>query len=383
MEPAGLPLSRRSKSHVTSIIERQFWNHEMVLLSLLAFMLCSCTGSSQANHAYDDVRVIQEAVHPILPGATHAQRFGSVRPRGSTPEPAMAPALAYDLPDGWVDAPLTEMRRVNVLIAGHPDGECYLIVIPGGGSLRQNIDRWCQQMGQEPISDDAVHSLPPVAILGAEGVRFEIDGTFTDGFSGKVVSDARMIVHVLPIGDSTLFVKAIGPRTLLQSEAENLARFVTSLRLERNSQPQQPPPSSLRWSTPEGWTVDGPRPMREVTFLVGEETSCWITVLGGDAGGALANANRWLAELSLEPIGPEQLSTLSTEQMLGGEAIVIDGTGPYSSMGSPPKSDWGMIGLIRQLGDRSVFVKMVGPAADVAAARESMMQLVSSLEILQ
>jgi hypothetical protein len=42
-----------------------------------------------------------------------------------------------------------------------------------------------------------------------------------------------------------------------------------------------------------------------------------------------------------------------------------------------------MIGLIRQLGDRSVFVKMVGPAADVAAARESMMQLVSSLEISQ
>jgi len=115
----------------------------------------------------------------------------------------MAPALAYDLPDGWVDAPLTEMRRVNVLIAGHPDGECYLIVIPGGGSLLQNIDRWCQQMGQEPISDDAVHSLPPVAILGAEGVRFEIDGTYTDGFSGKVVSDARMVVHVLPIGDST------------------------------------------------------------------------------------------------------------------------------------------------------------------------------------
>jgi hypothetical protein len=273
------------------------------------------------------------------------------------------------------------MRRVNVLIAGHPDGECYLIVIPGGGSLRQNIDRWCQQMDQEPISDDAVHSLPPVAILGAEGVRFEIDGTYTDGFSGKVVSDAKMVVHVLPIGDSTLFVKAIGPRTLLQSEAENLARFVNSLRLERDSQPQQPPPSSLRWGTPEGWTVDGPRPMREVTFLVGEETSCWITVLGGDAGGALANANRWLAELNLDPIGPEQLSTLSTAQMLGGEAIIIDGTGPYSSMGSPPQSDWGMIGLIRQLGDRSVFVKMVGPAADVAAARESMMQLVSSLEI--
>jgi hypothetical protein len=87
--------------------------------------------------------------------------------------------------------------------------------------------------------------------------------------------------------------------------------------------------------------------------------------------------------LSLVPIGPEQLSALSTAQMLGGEAIIIDGIGPYSSMGSPPQSDWGMIGLIRQLGDRSVFVKMVGPAADVAAARESMMQLVSSLEISQ
>ncbi len=383
MESVGNQLFRWSKSPEASAIERQPRFHEMVLLSLLAFMLCSCTGSSQANHAYDDVRVIEEAVHPILPGATHSQRFGRERSGGSTPEPASAPALAYDLPEGWVDAPPTAMRRVNVLIAGHPDGECFLTVIPGGGSLRQNIDRWCQQMGQNPISDDALQALPPVAILGAEGVRFEIDGTFTDGFSGKVVEDARMAVHVLPIGDSTLFVKATGPRTLLQSESENLARFVTSLRLERDSQPQQPPPPSLRWDTPEGWTVDGPRPMREVTFLINEETSCWITVLGGDGGGALANANRWLAELSLDPIGPEQLSTLPTAQMLGGEAIIIDGIGPYSSMGSPPESDWGMIGLIRQLSDRSVFVKMVGPASDVTAARESMMKLVSSLEVSQ
>ncbi len=383
MESSGLQLFRGPKSQETSIIVQQHRFHEMVPLSLLVFVLCSCTGDSQANHAYDDVRVIQEAVHPILPGATNAQRFGRDRSGGSTPEPAPAPALAYDLPEMWVDAPLTAMRRVNVLIAGHPDGECYLTVIPGGGSLRQNIDRWCQQMGQESISDDALLSLPPAAILGAEGVRFEIDGTYTDGFSGKVVTDARMVVFVLPIGDSTLFVKAIGPRTLLETETENLARFVTSLRLERESQPQQPPPSSLRWGTPEGWTVDGPRPMREVTFLVGEETSCWITVLGGDAGGALANANRWLKELSLEPIGPEQLSALPTAQMLGGKAIIVEGTGPYSSMGSPPESDWGMIGLIRQLSDRSVFVKMVGPAANVAAARDSMMQLAASLEVSQ
>ncbi|HIG05013.1 MAG TPA: hypothetical protein EYQ08_04680 [Planctomycetes bacterium] len=350
---------------------------------LIAIVIAG-SGCSDDHASYDGVRSIEKAVHPILPGATASQRFGTDRPtRPLEPDPSV-PTLAYDLPAGWIEAPLTAMRRINVRIAGSPDAECFLIVIPGGGTLRNNIDRWCGQMDQPNLSDDALDNLPKATLLEREGVLFQIDGTFTDGFASKTVPDARMIVYSLPLGDTTLYLKATGPRTLLMEQAEALVAFASSIRLEI---PQAPPPErnvpSIRWQAPQDWEVDVARPMREVTFIVGEEARCWITVLAGDGGGALANVNRWLKELSLEPIDDQQLSKLPTETMLGGQAIVVEGSGPYASMGSTPRQGWSMIGLIRNLADRAVFVKMVGPDSELKEARSKLKQLVLSLEVVQ
>ena len=356
--------------------------------------LCSCgvliaiilsgSGCSDDHTSYDGVRTIEKAVHPILPGATASQRFGTDRPtRPLEPDPSV-PTLAYDLPTGWIEAPLTAMRRVNVRIAGSPDAECFLIVIPGGGTLRANIDRWCAQMDQPNLTDEALDNLPKATLLEREGVLFQIDGTFTDNFASKTVPDARMIVYSLPLGDTTLYLKATGPRALLMEQAEALVAFASSIRLEM---PQSPPPErtapKVRWQVPQGWGVDSARPMREVTFIVGDEARCWITVLAGDGGGVLANVNRWLKELSLDPIDEQQLSELPTEMMLDGKAIVVEGSGPYASMGSTPRPGWSMIGLIRNLADQAVFVKMVGPDTELKEARSKLKQLVLSLEVVQ
>ena len=236
-------------------------------------------------------------------------------------------------------------------------------------------------MQQEPISEEALLALPRIMLLGAEAVRFEIDGTFSGGVSGKPVADARMIVHVLPIGDTTVFLKATGPRALIESESDTFTAFAASIRLDGPQSQSQTPPSYLRWQVPTDWQVDSPRPMREVTFVAGQDTRCWITLLGGDGGGALANTNRWLAELGQDPISPAQLAQLPTMKILDGDAIVIESTGSYSSMGSPPQDGWALIGLIRILPDRTVFIKLVGPAEEVEAARDSMSELVSSLEV--
>jgi len=344
-------------------------------------VLTSCTNSSSDSHQYNDVRIVSESSHPILPGASSVQRFGSDRPTRPANERINGPVLAYDLPAGWVEVPLTRMRRLNVLIGGDASTECYLSILPGGGSLRANIDRWCKQMQQEPISEEALLTLPRIMLLGAEAVRFEIDGTFSGGVSGKPVADARMIVHVLPIGDTTVFLKATGPRALIESESDTFTAFAASIRLDGPQSQSQTPPSYLRWQVPTDWQVDSPRPMREVTFVAGQDTRCWITLLGGDGGGALANTNRWLAELGQDPISPAQLAQLPTMKILDGDAIVIESTGSYSSMGSPPQDGWALIGLIRILPDRTVFIKLVGPAEEVEAARDSMSELVSSLEV--
>ena len=77
--------------------------------------------------------------------------------------------LAYDLPPGWIEVPLTKMRRLNLRIAGDADAECFLTVIPGGGSLRANIDRWCGQMDQPHLSDQQLDRLPTITLLESLG----------------------------------------------------------------------------------------------------------------------------------------------------------------------------------------------------------------------
>ena len=340
-------------------------------------ILGSCNSSSTQQIAYDDVRIIAEAAHPILLGATTAQRFGRERPVRPDEENSDRPRLAYNLPDGWTEIPLTSMRRINVRIAGNPDAECYLTLLPGGGTLRANIDRWCEQMQQDPISDELLQALPKTRLLGADSVLFEIDGDFSGGVSGIPIEDARMRVYILPVGETT------GPRPLIEQQSDVIDEFAASVRLESAQSGSPAPGSVLRWQIPDDWIVDSPRPMREVTFISGEKARCWITLLRGDGGGRLANTNRWLGELGVDPISTQQLDDLPVKKMLGGDATVIEGEGTYSSMSGPSREGWALIGLIRLLPDRAVFIKLVGPAHEVEASRDSLMELVSSLEVVR
>ena len=124
----------------------------------------------------------------------------------------------------------------------------------------------------------------------------------------------------------------------------------------------------------------GRKPMREVTFAAGTDARCWITVLGGDGGGTLANVNRWRNEMGQAPLNDSDLATLPTMPMLGGEAFVVEAEGSYSSMGSAAESDWAMIGLIRNLQGKAVFIKLVGPKAEVESARDGVEFLAQSLK---
>lgn len=361
-----------------SFVPIQLFLSMMIICSLLS----SCTKQSAAPGQYNDVRVVAESPHPILPGASADRRFGNDRPTRPANQRASGPQLAYELPPGWTDVPLTTMRRLNVLIAGDATTECYLTVLPGGGDLRANVDRWCQQMQQQPISDQELQALPKTMLLGAEATLFEINGTFTGGMSGKPVEDARLIAYVLPIGDTTVFLKATGPRAVLQSESDNLKQFATSIRLGNSAAPP-PVKSTLRWVPPTGWQVDSPKPMREVTFIAGPQARCWITLLGGDGGGVLANTNRWLSELGQDPITATELTELPTVEFLGGRGIVIEGAGSYSSMGSEAQDGWALVGVIQNLQDQTIFIKLVGPEEEVKSAKASLPDLLSSLEVIR
>jgi hypothetical protein len=132
--------------------------------------------------------------------------------------------------------------------------------------------------------------------------------------------------------------------------------------------PSQPAP--LAWETPAGWTQVAPTMMRVANFQAGSpDVECYVTVLGGMAGGVLANVNRWRDQLGQPPIDASAVSALEQVTQLGEEAVLVEIDG----------GDQGMIATVGQHGAESVFVKMVGPKEQVFAQKAAFVALCKSL----
>lgn len=346
-------------------------------------------------------RTARSASQPVLIGATSRQRFGSMtggaNPSTSSEEAAPGesslPPFAYDLPEGWRARPASGMRVVDLEVAGDPTTEAYLTILGGsGGGIAANVERWQAQMGEEgapaPIVEQSEGPL-----LGGEAVVVVIDGHYR-GMGQADLPDARMVAAILPSNQFTVFAKMIGPRAVVEAETEAFSAWCASLRLSETAMPQAPPSArtgpaasagggsagatarSLAWSLPTGWRELGARPMRVAT-LVGPEG---VEVSISEAGGSpQANANRWLGQVGRPALDPAGFAELPRLQSGLGEAVVVEGTGPFSGMGAADMGEATLLGVIVARGASNVFVKAVGEPAAVAALRPALEEIVASL----
>jgi len=122
---------------------------------------------------------------------------------------------------------------------------------------------------------------------------------------------------------------------------------------------------------PSGWRRAPDRPARAFTLFAGagEALECYVTSLGGDAGGALANVNRWRGQLGLTSITQTDLSALPSTRVMGRDAVLVECDGTSASL----------MGAACNGSDRSVFVKMTGPRDLVRAQRTAFLAFCSSL----
>ncbi|HIK59823.1 MAG TPA: hypothetical protein EYF98_03940 [Planctomycetes bacterium] len=141
-------------------------------------------------------------------GATGASRSGGSRG-----------VFDFSLPDGWRERPPGGMRVVN-LEAG-ASAECYVVELPGeAGGLKDNITRWCGQVGAQPLGDAAVAALPTIRCLGEDCPLLELLG---EGQSSALLG----VLLVRPEGST--FVKMLGPRDELLAERAGFIAFVESM----------------------------------------------------------------------------------------------------------------------------------------------------------
>ena len=136
----------------------------------------------------------------------------------------------------------------------------------------------------------------------------------------------------------------------------------------------------LVWKTPPAWQELPRDGIRLGAFRLeqgGRSVETTVVMLGGPAGGVEANVIRWLDQLGLQLTG-EDLA-----QFLAAGEPVSTGDGMRLTMYDftrieAPRGD-SMLVAVGPVLDQTLFVKMSGDEALVAAARADFMNLVASL----
>lgn len=141
---------------------------------------------------------------------------------------------------------------------------------------------------------------------------------------------------------------------------------------------------SLHWTLPPGWVERPPAPFRDANFLVAGDSraECYLTTLGGDAGGMDANINRWRSQLSLPPLGAAEIAELPRVPWLGANAVLVDIQGQWTGMtGDEAADDWRLVGLLQIQPTASSFLKMIGPADVIGGQVDAFRALADSFHI--
>jgi len=343
---------------------------------------------------------------PVIAGATSVQRFEfhpePMPARDAGPDGGAEQGLDFMTPPGWVELAASGARPVNLRPAGNPDAECYVAVLSGtGGGLGSNVDRWRKQMGLEPMRSGEVDALPEIDVVGAPAKVVELSGAYA-GMGSESRAGWKLLGAVQVRANGSLFVKFTGPAEVVDAERDAFFAFCESLRFDGAADPGAAPSSAssatagpdpgpvardeegtFRWQAPPEWRETGPRPMRLVSYAMGDASECYVTVLGGQAGGLVANLDRWKSELGLAKTTPDEVAALERVTMLGREAVLFEGVGEYSSMGGAPRPDSAVLGAICMRGEDSVFVKLIGPREEVRSLRGPFMQFLASFEEAQ
>lgn len=128
-------------------------------------------------------------------------------------------------------------------------------------------------------------------------------------------------------------------------------------------------PSPVKGDTPHGWLALPASQFRLLNYRFGESGTgeVWVSIASGSV---LDNVNRWLGQFAAPKLDEAGLQKLRTVPLVGTNGVWVDAAGEYvSGMGSPPKPGYSLAGVVAMVEGQILTVKMVGPQAEVEAAR--------------
>ena len=137
------------------------------------------------------------------------------------------------------------------------------------------------------------------------------------------------------------------------------------------------PEHGLNWSLPSGWKEERQGGMRYATLVpnVAGKADGSVVVLPGDAGGELANVNRWRGQIGLPAL--DQAALTRARKVVKAKAGEID---VYDFTSEGQKKSRLIAGLFSADGS-TWFIKLTGDAEAVSTASAGFLQLIGSLRL--
>jgi hypothetical protein len=370
------------------------------LAAFAALGTLGCQEKSGGIHTMT-TRMATEPHAPADPEMSSAERFGFRMPQQPPTMPvAQGPAFQWETPVGWENLPPRPMRDINLAVGD--ETECYVSALSAtGGGLAANVNRWRQQMGLAPESEEWIAALPSINVMGGEGRLVELDGTYSGMRGDQNAEGYKMLAAFVPAGERTVTIKMIGPAEHVTAERENFELFAASLSLnepkpaahaqdhaghdhgadaEHEEGGSHESVGALAYEVPAGWQRAGDQPMRLVTYVIGSgETECYISPLSGTGGGVAANLNRWLGQMGQQPMDADAIAALPKLSVLGQEVALMETSGTYSGMRGGTKPGYALVAVFVPSSGTSYSVKLIGPEEEVAANKAAFIAFCESL----
>lgn len=247
--------------------------------------------------------------------------------------------LTWKVPDGWKQQPDRQMR-VATFVTDIKDEPLEIKITQFGGSVLDNVNRWRKKL-----------TLPPLKTKDlVEAVEWR-----------KLGQRKLAVVDLVGMGEFHV--------------ARPAAPLAAPPLIGRSGPPVKATP--FKYKVPGDWKPKAAGQFIKEAFVAGEgakQVPVTLSSFGGDAGGLVANINRWRNQVGLEPL-PEAgiLKEAKSLKISGKLAHYVDLANP--------KNDVRILGVILPLATETWFVKMTGPVAAVEAQRGNFEAFVQSFEL--
>jgi len=138
----------------------------------------------------------------------------------------------------------------------------------------------------------------------------------------------------------------------------------------------------LSWKVPAGWQEQPLSEMRMGSYRIpgpnGQSADFSVVALQGDAGGDLANINRWRGQIQLPPIQENDLPSQSRRiHPAGRTMLLVD----FTSEPPENRSRRRVVAAIWSHRGETWFFKMIGEAGAVGRAKPAFMEFLQSVRV--